>query len=85
VTQVFPSQGLNRHTKIVSKTALNLEANYWLNCSYTNKKHLQVLVENRVTKISDEAKADLATMDHRSQLMEVIHAHTPSEMRMVYM
>ena len=38
-----------------------------------------------MTKVSNKTKAELLAMDLKSQLMQVIHIHTPSEMRMVYM
>ena len=42
------------------------------------------MIEGRVSNMSQEAKAEFEELDLKLQLMEVINAHTPSEMKMVY-
>ena len=81
-----PSKQPESPPKNVIKTSLDPEISIdYLNCSYTNKNHLQVLIEKKEPKMSDKLKAAFAAMDLMDQLHEVITNHTPSELKMVYM
>ena len=42
-------------------------------------------MEKITPKMSDKAKTEFAASDLRSQLLQVIHAHPPSDMKMTYM
>jgi len=53
----------------------------YLNCSWWNKDHLQVLYEDKDGSLST---TEFAAMDLGDQLHEVIDIHTPSELKMVY-
>jgi hypothetical protein len=78
-------KGVCKFISAVNTTPLDLKDVNFVNCSYTNKYHLQVLLEKKVTTMTTEMKAGFAAMNFRSQLGKVNDIHSPSEMRMVYM
>jgi len=80
-----PSKPLLSPPKIVITTPIDSKNTIdFLNCSWTNKYHLQALWEKKTPKLSDKAKKEFAESHLRSQLRQVIHAHPPSDMKMTY-
>ena len=70
--------------EIVSKAQeVNEEDINILTGNFVDEYHLMIMLDKK-KKLDENEKSELAAMNLKDTIWEVVHAHTPSEMKMVY-